>query len=62
MSYAHTKRRKTIARLKREEQREHKSVRLPWRERLQDIGEAVRRHNDGPLVGSLQQILDANRT
>lgn len=50
MSYAHTKRRKNIARLKKQSP-------LKWREELQKIADAVRRKNDGPLIGSLADIM-----
>lgn len=61
MSYAHTKRQKTIASLKREEarQRVKDNKKYRWRDELARIGDAVRKRNDGPFVGSLADILAA---
>lgn len=50
MSYAHTKRRKLIAQLKRHEGRN-------WFDAFNYRCREARKRLDGPLVGSLEQIL-----
>lgn len=55
MSYAHTKRRKNIARFKREELKNGRS----WQVQLMEIADRVSKNNDGPLMGSIQDILEA---
>lgn len=49
MSYAHTKRRKLIAKLKRQEQRK-------WRAAFTEHCAAVRKKLDGPRLGSLESL------
>lgn len=49
MSYSHTKRRKTVKRLK------NKTLR--WRDELTKIGDEVRKKNDGPFLGSLGDLI-----
>lgn len=59
MSYAHTKRRKKIASLKREEVRQRKkgNKKFHWLDELKKIGDAVRKKQDGPLLGSLEDLI-----
>lgn len=59
MPYARTKRRKKIASLKREEVRERKkgNKKFRWRDELLKIGDAVRKKNDGPFLGSLADLI-----
>lgn len=59
MSYAHTKQRKKIASLKREEVRERKKGNKKFRclDELEKIGDAVRKKQDGPLLGSLEDLI-----
>lgn len=49
MSYSHTKRRKTIKKLKKQSE--------DWLNILQDIGYDVRIKNQGKCLGSIEQIL-----
>lgn len=63
MSYAHTKRRKNIAKFKRQNERCFKKTGMrplyTWQQCLQNIADGVRKKNDGPLIGSLADIMDA---
>lgn len=54
MSYAHTKRRKLIATLKRKHPRN-------WLAKFHDASAAARRRIEGRLIGSLQDALDAGK-
>lgn len=50
MSYAHTKRRKNIAKWKKQFPKD-------WRNKLANEGERIRKINDGPLLGSLTDLM-----
>lgn len=54
MSHAHTARRKTIARLKRQHPRN-------WLAKFHDHCLEQKRKLDGPLTGTLQDVIDSAR-
>lgn len=54
MSYSHTKRRKLIATLKRKQPRN-------WRVKFADAQAEARRKLEGPLIGSLADVISSRK-
>lgn len=65
MSYAHTKRRKNISKLKRQNARclrvHGEPAMLSWRQCLINIADEVVRSQEGECIGSLQDIMEASK-